>query len=343
MNPYPERIEELHEFLAARYGQRDREATEILLACLLDSTIAGVRKPWLILETDFMSRETEPGWFSFGGTAATRSIASVRIERPARAQELITEWFDERSNNPNRDGIFVEAEYRSGAPPRRTRRYYSAEPFATYRAAVRDQYTLLLATTLRLRVAYPKGGIALRGTDCNDHAELGKLARRALDNSFRNRITHPLPVPDGFLYWCEVMQKLAPQMNDWDALTGQIAAVGRNVPLLYNDGRPFDKRSAERIIRDVIPHATREIMEETIRGAGKGLTDMTIMTKSARASRTEPEMWMRREMSRLIQLRAIDTRPLLRGKSTQFLYHPWRYEIAAEEYRRLIDRTGELL
>jgi hypothetical protein len=41
VNPYPERIDELHEFLATRYGQRDRQATEILLACIMDPAITG--------------------------------------------------------------------------------------------------------------------------------------------------------------------------------------------------------------------------------------------------------------------------------------------------------------
>jgi hypothetical protein len=343
MNPYPERIGELHEFLAARYGQRDRQATEILLACLLDPAITGVRKPWIVVETDFPSRETDTGWFSFGSTARTRSLAVPRVERLNKCEEILSGWLDERKADPNREGIFIDAEYRRGVVLR-INPINRINPAGTWRAMTAALYDTLLASSIRLRVDHPRSGIALGYDNGADGEQLSTLTRRVLDNTFRERRVHAAEVPASFLYWCELLQRLAPLQTDWEALTGQIAAVARNVGILYHDGRAFGKEIAERLLRDAVPYGTRTILEESIEGdSRKGVAASRVVMSLSLAARNGPDAWARREVKRLIREGILKRKEELKRRTTGYLYHPWKYRVTSEDYRTLLDRGKELL
>src|SRR5215471_5428334 len=88
-------IDELTFHLAREYGVEDRGAIEILLSALIDCP----RTPacWLILETNWYSRDCSEAWFSFGGTWVPYSLGELRARRSRQAADLINDWFYEPS------------------------------------------------------------------------------------------------------------------------------------------------------------------------------------------------------------------------------------------------------
>ena len=110
MNPFPDRIEELHEHLERRYCLRDRQATEILLASLLPVSATGRIRPWITVETDYPNRDMTTAWLSFGGEAPAFAMSSARVLRYKPAEELIQSLLNRRSSGSA--GILVESEWR---------------------------------------------------------------------------------------------------------------------------------------------------------------------------------------------------------------------------------------
>lgn len=264
MNPYPERIEELHYYLEARYGQKDRQATEILLAALLDPSLSLTRHPWIIIETDYPSRDTSDGWFSFGGTAAVHSLADARAVRPRIGEQLVLGWMKQKTC------LFVESEWR-----RLPKGIGKGE-----KAHARVNWDSLVARCVRLRVDHPRGPYALSINRLNDQAELSRLTRRVLDNDLRDMdLSRRLAsssqvdrsgggpvVPAGLLYWCELLQKISPWQSDWESLLCSLGAIARNIALLrQTDGTP-GWAAAERVIRDSVGWTTGWILGQVTRG-----------------------------------------------------------------------------
>jgi hypothetical protein len=252
MNPYPERIAELDWWLESRYNQRDRQATEALLAALLDPAVSGARHPWFVIETDAPYRQYPDEWFSFGGIADVKSLAAPRIQRERDRESMLTEWLDAR--DAGCPGLFVESEWR---------RLASVQ--VGHRQRTSTAYDTLMAQCLRVRVDYPKGERAARppAERDRDRLELRRLASRVLDNSHRTVKLPPAPVPKGMYYWCELAQRLSLYARDWDALTGGLAAVVRNVCTLYNDpARAPGWNLAERLIRDGVNFSTHWIVSK---------------------------------------------------------------------------------
>jgi hypothetical protein len=267
MNPYPERISELHDHLHAVWSQRDTQATEILLAALLPASLTRMRRPWLILETDHLSRDTSGAWFSLGMPELVQA-RSLAVPRSVRARDC-RRWCDNvLAEDPfDQPGVFVDAEWRT--LPNRSR---SATVIASYYA--------LLARCVHVRVSQPKSDIGVRTMNAreSDRLELARLTRRVLDNAHRS-IAHGTPqgvplaaastgaaTPQALYYWSELVQKLAPAQHDWECLTGSVAAVAHGIATLYNDGRAPAYDAAERVLRDTVPYATARLILDASHG-----------------------------------------------------------------------------
>lgn len=253
MNPYPARIEELHNHLESRYGQRDRQATEILLCALLPTPITRAARPWFVIETDYPSRDTSDAWFSFGGIVPVMSLAAARVQRNDQREQMINVWLAARQIDET--GLFVDAEWR---------RLTHLQAGRAHPSLFVSSYGLLMSRCLRLRVEYPKGGHAARLDKEADKTELARLTRRVLDNEHRSPATSAAPVPAGMYYWCELLQRLSTLQTDWDALIGSLAATARNVSILYNDpvARQPDWHTVERLIRDMVNYTTAYIVRQ---------------------------------------------------------------------------------
>lgn len=259
VNPYPQRIAELHHWLESRYGQRDREATEILLGALLPREVTGHARPWYIIETDYPSRDTKDAWFSFGGACVATSLAMARIERADPRERMINAWL--AGMEAGDTGIFVDAEWR---------RLAQLTAGKAHPSTLVSSYGLLMSRCMRLRAGYPKGAHALDADRERDRMELARLARRVLDNDHRTE-TMPRakdPVPKGMFYWCELLQRLSTLQTDWDAMIVNLAATARNRCTLYNDkDTPPAWESAERVLRDSINFCTLFVMNQAASGA----------------------------------------------------------------------------
>ena len=251
-NPYPARIEELHEHLARRYAHRDREATEILLAALLDPRVTQLRRPGFIIETDYPSRDTEGAWFTFGGMAHVRSLASARVARLGVLERIINAWLTDIETGSV--SLFVDAEWR---------RLVRLNTGRAHPSTLVCSWGILLARCMRLRVEYPKGLTMLGLSAAHEahEAELRRLTRRVLDNDLRTEQPRQPELPAGAAYWCELLQKVSAQQTDWDTIVRTIAAVAYARCTLYND-RSMEPgwQAAERVLRDTVNHTTAYIL-----------------------------------------------------------------------------------
>ena len=264
MNPYPERIAELHAHLASVWSQRDTQATEILLSALLPASITRLRRPWLVVETDYLSRDTSNAWFSFGQPEHVQA-RSLAVPRSMRARLCRQRSDNVLAEDPHdQPGVFVDAEWR--VLPNKSK---SVTAIASYYA--------LLARSVHLRVAQPKSDIGVRTMNAreSDRLELARLARRVLDSQHRSSIAHndasrsllaAPAAPQSLYYWSELVQKLAPVQCDWECLTGSIAAVAHGIATLYNDGRAPAWDASERVLRDTVPYATMRLIMEASHG-----------------------------------------------------------------------------
>ena len=196
---YPERIEELHAFLAARYGVRDRQATEVLLTALLPQTLTGWRRPWIIVETDWYNRDTTGAWFNLGQSRTdgdpdgqlsvmpvVRSMAAPRCVRTYEGEAMLAGWIEQRQADTPM--VLVDAEWR------RTMNEATAHVSTRHtmtsgrRHRMLFQYATLMAMCVRLRTEAPKTDRAARAIDDTaDLTELRRLVGRIVD--VRNRMS----------------------------------------------------------------------------------------------------------------------------------------------------------
>jgi len=328
-NLYPARIAELHDFLEDRYGQKDRQATEILLACLLEQKT----RPWVILETDYPTRDMRYAWFAFGGVHPNVwSLAVPRVERKKTCEEILYGWLEGRKTN--RPATYVESEWRRLPPDLGE---HARAPMASgWRTIMSNEYRLLMSSCVRVRVEQPRGMSAVMDRDA-DRNELARLTSRVLDSSLgRAANADSSSLVKSMFYWCELGQRLMPFMIDWDTLVGSLAAIARGISLLYNDGRGPSWRASERVLRDSIPWATAWILGETDHGIKEGRKRLA----SFQAAGHTMDKAFKGEMRRLNRLGVILSR---RGYGiANFVYHPWRYRLASQDWKDLIDRGKEI-
>jgi hypothetical protein len=340
MNPYPARIEELHQWLEARFGQKDRQATEVLLTALLDPKLTRRKRPWLIVETDYPSRDTSEAWFSLGGEAATHSLAVPRVMRTQQCEETLQRWLSTRTapgSAAGATGVFVDAEWRR-LPDR-----LPASQLWTHvgwRQMMTRTYAVLMAMCVRLRVEHPRSAYAALADRHEDLAELGRRARRVLDDSHRAIVSDAaVRLPDAFMYWCELLQRIAPLQTDWESLVGNLTAIATGVAALYADGRDPDWRAVERVMRDSIPFVTVEILKQTALKRSEGIQAYQRFRKYGYA----PHRLANDEVKRLNVERIVAQRAGFRGPRDPYEYHPWRYRVASKDWLELIDREKKIL
>jgi hypothetical protein len=337
MNPYPDRIAQLHGHLAARRSQRDTQATEILLAALLPQSLTRMRRPWLVLETDYLSRDTSDAWFSLGmpQTVQARSLAIPRVMRRDPGHEYIESILQERSRVV--PGVFTDAEWRA---LQYAHGGWTKEP--------RANYHILMSMCVRLRVAHPKGDAGVQVEREADRLELARLTRRVLDSSHRTpRASTALAVsaeggvrardvPKSLFYWCELLQKVSPAQQDWESLTGSLAAIARGIALLYNDGRPPAWDASERVLRDSVPYATGWLMAEAAKAPAVGRTTYI---------KSGGDMMSHRRT--VLELRRLHREGVLlkrQGhKGVVGTVEPWKYRLGAADWHTLLDRDTRIL
>ena len=345
MNPYPDRIAELHSHLAAVWSQRDTVATEILLAALLPASLTRIRRPWLIVETDYLHRDTSAAWFSFGlpDTTHVRSLALARVQRRDPGTQMIEGWLQERTRDV--PGLWVDAEWRRLA--------FGGSSWVRERHSV---YAVLMAMCVRLRVEYPKGDTGIRQDRDADLQELARLTRRVLDSQYRSSRAHGTPQgvplapqaaqaaqaantqpaqPGSLFYWCELLQRVAPSQSDWDTLTGSLAAIARGISLLYMDGRAPDWAAAERVLRDCVPYATGWLISEAHKSPS-----------AAHATYKKTGGDFASEERVAVELRRLHKEGvLLRRQARKVVASslPWRYRVAHADWVTLLDRDTRIL
>lgn len=347
MNPYPDRLEELHCWLADRFGQRDRQATEILLSGQL-SRPGQSRPPWLIIETDYPSRDMTSGWFSFGGQVKALSMAVPRVQRSQVCEEIMQGWLADRS--VGRCGLFVESEWRK--PPRLS----PVQMWGKFghRAQRTHTYAILLSQCIRVRVEHPRTDHVIRDGREADLRELGRLTGRVLDCYMRSNQTPngsalispgqatwqgagPSDVPKSFLYWCELLQRIAPLQTDWESLLMNLSGVARGIGYLRGDG-VADWAAALRCFRDCVPALAVELMLEAAVGRVAGRERLKSYKQSGRGEDTV----MVEEVKRLHAAGVLLARRNFVKVNDGYRWHPWRYRIGSQDWRDLIDRSKAL-
>ena len=365
MNPYPARIAELHDFLAEKYAMRDTQAADLLLISLMyidiDMRYEGlgprtenrgrVTRPWFIVETDYPSRDTKYAWFSLGGEeVVARSLAVQRLSRLQKCEEVISSWLEER--DAGGPAILTDSEWRRLLVIEQPLARYEGHMPIGWRTIASNAYRLLLSTCLRLRVEHPRGPAALRGADETEanRIELARLVRRVLDNGMRTGTEGRGPrsapmdadLESRFLYWCELLQRVAPAQSDWEALTGGLAAVGRGTAILYNEDREFDRIAVQRVMRDSIPYLTEWVLR-TAAMPSDPAARRAWGVKRYEEETFGPNKALQAEVKRLQRNGVIRAIEGMRRGGRAYLYHPWRYEIADVDFKRLIDRSAEIL
>jgi len=121
----------------------------------------------------------------------------------------------------------------------------------------------------------------------------GRRAERVLDNSHRAIVSDAaVRLPDAFMYWCELLQRIAPLPDDWESLVGNLTAIATGVELVIADGRDPDWRAVERVMRDSIPFVTVEILKQTALKRSEGIQAYQRFRKYGYRARTD---WPRRK------------------------------------------------
>jgi len=233
------RIDDVASQLSREYAVDDRVAIEILLSAL----VACPRTPasWLILETNWYSRECREAWFSFGEQWLPYALPQLRARSPWRVIEALTiEWLD----SPGEERLFIEPDF---------------ERYPRFHRLTQAQY--LLQRTLRVRTHSWRAAHPLRSLDQREEErrtdELSTLARGVLEDRVGARPADPpdFREPPQFLYHVELVQRLAPWYLDWNTLVRAFGALA--VRRAYLEGRretgPEANQAMARAAADSIP------------------------------------------------------------------------------------------
>lgn len=249
------RIDELADKLAREYAMPDRPALDILLSSLLDCP----RTPavWLILETNWFSRECLDAWFSLGETWLPQSLPRLRARAPWRLIEAeIQGWLDEPSN----PRLFIEPDY---------------ERYPYFHRLTQGQF--LLQRSLRVRARTARSADPLRSLDIRNQDrrkdELAAAADLVLADRVNSRPENPptFRQPTNFLYHLETLQRLAPWYPDWDLFVRSFAALAVRHAHLYNrrETGPEDIRAIARVAADSIPPWIAKALRVLAQGPSK--------------------------------------------------------------------------
>ena len=178
------RIDDLMHQIEREYGLDDRQAVEILLGALINCP--RTTPSWIIIETNWFSRDCQDAWFSFGGQWAPQSLPRLRARSPWREIEAETKaWLDD----PN-EHLFVEPDF---------------ERFPYFNRLTQAKF--LLQRSLRLRTRTARTADPLRSLDKHNEDrradELNAATRYVLDDhaGLRPRDPPRFVQPADFLYY----------------------------------------------------------------------------------------------------------------------------------------------
>lgn len=233
MIDYSERVEEVAQVLSHEYAVEDRAAVEILLAARLD---CGLPYPWLIVETPYYRLDPGAAWFAQIYQDAY-PLPLLRTMRPRRSNVEIQDMLRERE----RARLFIEPNWEL---PMTTAYQFRMWPY-------------LLQECVRLRTPYPRTLLV----EQRAALLLKQAVDRALDSRFREGKAEPAQPPRSLPYWCELLQRLAPSLRDWDCLlTNLCALAGRRAYLFNRHVDSTDWEAISRVMRDSIPVWSAEIV-----------------------------------------------------------------------------------
>src|SRR5215469_15692954 len=192
------RLDNLAFHVATQYRMEDRAALEILLSALVPCP--RTMPIWLILETNWFSRDCAPAWFSLGETWLPESLPLLRAMRPRNANQLIAAWLAE----PPVPRLFVEPDYDRRLPH--------------YRRI--HEISFLLARTLRLRVISTLDGVTRPADERQQQNRADRLRALTADVLEDRAGARPLDPPSwneprNFLYYTELAVRLAGRHSDY--------------------------------------------------------------------------------------------------------------------------------
>src|SRR5215471_18607501 len=167
------RIDDLADLLAREYAIYDRPAIEILLAALIHCPRTA--SSWLILETNWYSRDFSEAWFSFGESWSPRSWPRLRARSPWRETEA---EMKEMLENASDEHVFIEPDF---------------ERYPYFNRLTQAPFFLL--RSLRLRTKSMRAADPLRSLDKYNQDrradELSAATRYVLEDRIHARPTNP--------------------------------------------------------------------------------------------------------------------------------------------------------
>ena len=120
-------------------------------------------------------------------------------------------------------------------------------------------------------------------------------------------------------------------------------ATGRDALYGEQTERRLDGETAERLMRDMIPYATRTILEQTALGRARGIKAFQLFKQSGQVA----DRAITHEIRRLARERVLTARQnykaAMAATHDPYGYHPWRYTFGDGDYRRLLDRDERIL
>lgn len=257
------RVDDVVIKLAREYAVDDRPAVEILLSALV--SCPRTASCWLILETNWYSRECLDAWFSFGETWAPTSWPRLRARSPWRETEA---EMKEMLENLSDERLFVEPDY---------------ERYPYFNRLTQASY--FLQRSLRVRSRSARAADPLRELDQRDQErradELAAATSYVLEDRARARPQDPprFMQPPNFLYYCELLQRLAPWYLDWNTLLKAFALLAVRRAYLFgrSETNSDDNAAMARVLRDSIPPWITRAMTLLLAGPSKSQTLETHM------------------------------------------------------------------
>lgn len=266
------RIDDLADKLAREYAMDDRGAVEILLSALVNCPRTS--SSWLILETNWYSRDCLEAWFSFGEQWVPCSLPRLRARSPWREVEAETKkWLDDSSD----ERLFVEPDY---------------ERYPRFHRLTQAQF--LLQRSLRIRTRSARAADPLHSLDKYEQdrrtGQLAAATRYVLEDRVQARPQDPprFIEPPNFLYHVELIQRLAPWYPDWHTLVKAFALLAVRRAYLFGrtETNGGDNQAMARVLRDSIPPWVTKALQLLLDGPSKTQTiekHMALEEKSRRS------------------------------------------------------------
>jgi hypothetical protein len=256
--------------------------------------------PWIVLESNYYSRQCQLAWFAFGEHWAPRSLGEIRARRPHRdINREISAWLTDEPDIPR---LFLEPDFN-----RRPRTDRLAElPY-------------LFGRCLRVHSITAPNGATLPVDERADQQRADQLAaytRAVLEDRIGARGPSPPTFrtqPPDFLYFVELAQHLSGWQRDWGELASLLRTLA--VRIAYLHGRPEvseeDWPALARVARDTVPCWIRRGLEHLRTAPDQHSTHLLL----ARAMRLDGEdresaNYARDELRRLHQQGILEWAPV---------------------------------